>query len=258
MMDRLVEEFIELGFPERVARVYVELVKRGTVSIPRLAVFLKLPRSVIHDVSLILINHGFVTKNVINGVVVLTPAPPLVIRKTLEDKLRESEAKIDRFDALLPNLKALSTLTGDRQPAIRLIEGIEGLKMFQQEFAALPGDILQLFDYDTFQTLGLGRLTDDHRSQLVKLKKRVRSMVLTSGPVFDREIDGYEIKVISKDCVSALGEMSVCDDRVLLLSYVDGLTAIEIRSLVIADLCRAALELAWSTAVRIDQNHKNG
>lgn len=253
MIDRLVEELIWLGFPERVAQVYVALVRRGQGSAPELAKELSIPRGAVHDAGIALIHHGFAKKMITHGVVTFVPEPPLVIRKSLEEKLRESESKVERFDVLLPNLRALSAIAGGTQPAVRFVDGIDGLKIFQKEFAALPGDIIQMFDYDTFCSLGIDKEKAEHRSELVDQNKKVRSIVMTNGKVPDRLIDGYDVRIVPKDCVAAPGEMSVCDDRVLLLSYANGVTAVEVRSKVIADVCRATLELAWSAAVRIDQ-----
>lgn len=257
MIDRLVEELIWLGFPERIARVYVALVQRGQGSAPELAKELSIPRGAVHDAGLALIHHGFAKKMITHGVVTFVPEPPLVIRKSLEEKLRESESKVERFDVLLPNLRALSAIAGGSQPAVRFVDGIDGLKIFQKEFAALPGDIIQMFDYDTFCSLNIDQAKEEHRSALVDQKKKVRSIVMTNGKVPDRLIDGYDVRIVPKDCVTAPGEMSVCDDRVLLLSYANGVTAVEVRSKVIADVCRATLELAWSAAVRIDESTKS-
>ena len=74
--------------------------------------------------------------------------------------------------------------------------------------------------------------------------------------VTDRVVDFSDVplaetRVVPPSVIAVAGEMSVCEDRVLLLSYQGGLIAIEIRSQTIADVCRASLELAWREAGRI-------
>lgn len=62
-----------------------------------------------------------------------------------------------------------------------------------------------------------------------------------------------DVRCIPRSVLSVDGEIRVRSDRVLFLSSARNPVAIEIRSQVIADVCRAALELAWHTAGKIEE-----
>jgi len=170
------------------------------------------------------------------------------IRQLFEEKRKEDERRLERFDGLLPRLSALAVLGGDGCPVIRTARGIEGLGLFQREFEALSGDILQLFDFDVFSRLEQCRVTNEHRERIVTAGKRVRSILVTDRLALPTIDALFELRCIPRGLISIPGEMSVCEDHVLLLSYENGISVVSLRSRALADVCRASLELAWKAA----------
>lgn len=247
----LVQELTTLGFSDRVAGAYVFTVSRPEVSAGDVAEKLSLTRQTAHDLMVSLVDRGLARMRREGNRRVFCAEHPMMIRKMFEEQRKMIESRVERFETLLPNFSALCLGNG-AQPMIRCRDGIDGLLAFQREFDALQGETIQLFDHDTFSAL-------DTRNSLEKVvvipgEKRVRSVLLTNRIVdASRQRSSPDLRMIPHALVSAQGEMSVCEDRVLLLSYVNGISAIEIRSQVIADVCRATLELAWEMAGRVEE-----
>lgn len=245
----LIDELTTLGFSERVAEAYVFTVSRPEVSANEIASALSLTRQTAHDVMTSLVDRGLARTRSTGKRRTFCAEHPLAIRKMLEEQQRMIESRVERFESLLPTFSGLCLGSGS-QLSVRHRTGIDGLLAFQREFDALQGETIQLFDHDTFSALDVSDAGE--RVTVIPSKKRVRSVVLTNRVMdYSRRSCSSDLRMIPHALVSAQGEMSVCEDRVLLLSYADGISAIEIRSQVIADVCRATLELAWAMAGKV-------
>lgn len=248
MTSYLVAELATLGFPDRFAQAYVFVLQQGESSVKEIASALSLSRQTAHDVMTSLVEHGFVQAQKEKHRTWFIAQSPMKIRQLLEVKRKEGERRLAQFDVILPRLSALAAMGNDGSPVIRTVQGIEGLALFQREFEGLSGDILQLFDFDLFSRLEQFRATHEHRERIVTAGKRVRSILITDQPLLPVVDTLFECRGIPRGVVSVPGEMSVCEDHVLLLSYENGISVVSIRSQAIADVCRASLELAWKAA----------
>jgi DNA-binding MarR family transcriptional regulator len=236
-----------LGVPPRIAQVYYFVAERGEVAARDVAETFSYTRSTAHDVLATLVQYGF-ARSVRRGKekIFCMESPHVILDAFLAER-RKAEVRVDALEHVLPMLRALHA-SGSSGTGVRYFSGVEGLRDIQREFDGLPGDILQLLDVDTFQALEVVRGRELSCYRVIDQAKRTRSIVLTDQRVDSLPLLGAEIRTISRDLISAPGEMSVCGDRVLFLSYVDEISIIEIRSQAIADVCRATLELAWRAA----------
>ena len=199
-----------------------------------------------------LVDHGFARVRNLGKMRRFVMQSPSVVQTALDARRKEAEMRLAKFEHVLPRLRALHTVGGSA-PVIRYVEGVEGLRSIQEEFEALSGEILQLFDYDAFARCEERRATDRHRDAITGRQRAVRSMVVARNDAGIRTEDRYMIRTIPSSLFQISGEISVCEDRVLLLSYAPDFSAVVIRSSVIADVCRATLELAWRTAGEIEK-----
>lgn len=245
MTSYLVAELSTLGFSDRLAQAYVFVLQQGETSVNDIASALSLTRQTAHDVMTSLVNHDFVQMRNNGKRNCFIAQSPMKIRQLLEAKRKEDERRLEQFDVLLPRLSALAVLGDNGCSVIRTARGIEGLVLFQREFEELAGDILQLFDFDVFSQLEQFRATNDHREKIVTAGKRVRSILVTDRFLLPAIDPLFEFRCIPRDIISIPGEMSVCEDHVLLLSYENDISVVSIRSRAVADVCRASLELAW-------------
>ena len=236
-----------LGIPPRLAEVYVFVAERGEVAARDVAETFSYTRSTAHDVLSTLVRYGFARSVTRGKDKVFFMESPQVIRDAFVTERRKAETRSEVFEQIVPVLRALHA-SSNPGTGVRYFSGVKGLREIQREFDGLPGDILQLLDFDTFHALEVVRVKELGRRRMIDQTKRTRSIVLTDQHVASIPAAGVEIRTVSRDLISAPGEMSVCGDRVLLLSYVDDIAIIEIRSRAIAEVCRATLELAWKAA----------
>ncbi len=231
MLIQLVDELTTLGFSERIAQAYVLLAQRGEMTARDIGERFSLARPTAHDVMMSLVHHGLARVKSNGKEKTFVLGSPMVIRERLEEQRRICASKLERFESLLPNLQALASLGGGLCSAVRYIEGTTPVTDARNAFALLPGDSLAVF-----------------------ARGDQRSANITHGCPSDMFIQRCkEIRVIPRAVLSVSGEMRVCADRVLLLSSGGDPTAIEIRSITIADVCRVTLELAWHTAGKIEE-----
>lgn len=247
MFSSIASALEALDIPPRVARAYTVLARRGELRPRDIVQELSISRASAHDVARALVKYGFARMTGAGRDQMLVMESPQVLREAFEIERKKADRRAQAFEALLPSLTALHAY-GSATAGVRYFAGFEGLQMLQHEFAELPGDIVQILDYDTFLALESHRSIHAHRAMIIERKKRVQSILLTSKQVYAPQSDVYELRCVPRECVAAAGEMSVCEDRVLLLSYAGEMTALEIRSQALADVCRAAFVLAWKGA----------
>lgn len=256
MIAQLVNELTVLGFSERIAQAYVLLAQRGEISVREIGERFSLTRPTAHDVMMSLVHHGLARTNAGRKERIFIMESPLVIRQKLEEKRKECEAKVKRFDQLLPNLQSLLRIGSGASPAVMYAEGIEEMTPMLHDFSQLPGDIVQLLDYETYSVMQEHPARESKRvvsKEEEEESKKIRSMVITDRRIAISQSMYTQVRAVSPLIVSAMGEMSVCGDHVLLLSHAHGVHAVQIRSQPIAEMCRASLNLAWCAAGKIEE-----
>lgn len=237
MMTQLVDELTTLGFSERIAQAYVLLAQKGEMTAREMSERFSLARPTAHDVMMSLVHHGLARAKISGKEKTFVMESPMMIREKLEEQRRVCASRLERFESLLPNLQALSSIGGGFCSAVRYLDTEEDIAMACDEFDLLPGDGIQLFS------------EAPHRIA-INPPKRMKSIVVFGGASMAAVED---VRCIPRSVLSVDGEIRVRGDRVLLLSSARNPVAIEIRSQVIADVCRATLELAWHTAGKIEE-----
>lgn len=240
MFTAMTSSLTALGIPPRIAEVYVFLTRHGEIAAKDVSEEFALSRATAHDVLSTLVRYGFARSIFRGRERVFLMESPHVIRESFEAERRRAEARSLAFEEIIPNLRALHAFS--RQgTGVRYFSGEEGLREIHDEFQLLPGEVVQLLDYETFYAM------EAHRSRGIT-NKHFRSILFTDRDSVQVSGDFYEIRLISKLLFTVAGEMSICHDRVLFLSFEKEFVAIEVRSQAIADVCRATFELAWRAA----------
>lgn len=247
MHATIVPSLTALGIPPRLAEVYVFVAQQGEVAARDVAESFSYTRSTAHDVLSTLVRYGFARSVTRGKEKIFVMESPQVLRDVFRAERQKAEMRSEVFEQIVPMLRALHA-SGSPDVGVRYFSGAKGLHDIQREFDGLPGEVLQLLDIDTLCALEVARTDIISRYHMIDHAKRIRSILLTDKKIAALPVMGGEVRTISRDVLNAPGEMSVCGDRVLLLSYVDEISIIEIRSRSIADVCRATLELAWKAA----------
>ncbi|MFA6017876.1 MAG: helix-turn-helix domain-containing protein [Patescibacteria group bacterium] len=244
MFTAMTSSLTALGIPPRIAEVYVFLTQHGEVAARDVSVEFALSRATAHDVLSTLVRYGFARSIFRGRERVFLMESPHVIRESFEAERRRAEARSLAFEEIVPNLRALHAF-GGQDTGVRYFSGEGGLRDIHKEFQMLPGEIVQLLDYETFCAMEMRQLRDVGSPEV---NKHVRSILLTDRGSIQTSAEFHEIRLISKLLFAVTGEMAICYDRVLFLSSEKEFIAIEVRSRAIADVCRATFELAWRAA----------
>ncbi len=248
MIDALARDLARIGFSDKEARVYIALLRLGSGGAQEAADAAGVNRASTYDVLETLVKRGLVTPILESGQRRFMAEPAERVLSIVHAQRRELEGRLIEAEALYPKLAAFQRL-GGAKPCVRYVEGVDGLRSLQREYEAQSGDIIQLVGYDAFLALHDPRATREHRD--VMGERHLRAIAITEREVDFSRYAGLEVRVVPPTFVSAAGEMTVCGDRVSLFSYTQGIIAIEIQSVAIADTCRATLELAWREAGRL-------
>lgn len=247
MISALIGDLVRVGFTNKEAKVYVLALERGKMTAQEIAEAVGMARASTYDVLEALARKGLVTPYVVDGQRRYLAEPPERVLSILFMQRRDVDERIGELEQMMPKLLAIRNVEGEK-PRIRYVEGLDGLRAMQREYEARGGDIVQIVGYDAFLALHDIEATRTHRAAIAQTERLVRAIVLTDRHVNFSHLPNVDVRIVSPSIIDASGEMSVCDDRVLLLSYQGGVIAIEIRSQAIADVCRATLELAWREA----------
>ncbi len=247
-IEDIVFGLLKLGFKENEAKTYLALLEGGMQNVASLAKRTGIPRPTVYHLLETLMKQSLVSSVQKNDKFFFAE-PPERIRTLLAFQMRELEEKRTLADQLLLRLQVFHN-TSEQKPRIRYIESIDGLRAMQHEYEKMPGDIIQLLNYDRFLQIHDPMITNAHRKENVQVKRRVRSILITNKP--DVAVHwGAEVAIVPEGIFEAGGEMTVCGDRLVLFAYSAGFIAVEIISEAIASTARATLELAWREAEKI-------
>lgn len=252
MQTDLQRELEHLGFTERQACIYVTLLRYGKSGAQQLALASGIPRASCYDTLEQLSKQGLVRAVEESGQQVFVTEPPERISLMLALQLEEVQARRRRAELFLPQLSAL-TGDGTAKPRFRIINDAEELRAIHEEYAMMGKPILQMVGYDAFLELHRESVVQEHTERLQETHSKGRAILVTDLPVDAPAGSGFEVRRVPASLMDVKGEMTVCEDHVLLFAYTVNVTAIEIISPAIANTCRATLELAWQRAGEIEK-----
>ena len=172
---------------------------------------------------------------------------PERLQSLLHLQYEEVKARRRLADQLITKLQVFHN-AGAHKPAIRYVESVQGLRAMQREYEAMDGDILQIVGLDTLKQLYDPAQAPEHGQTIAQANRSIRTIVVSAQEVSYPTDWNIEFIVISPDVLDVKGEMTVCGDRLLLMSYTSGMIAVEICSKTIADTARATLEMSWQWA----------
>lgn len=257
MMDEIVRDLLRFGFSDKEAKVYVALLEHGPCGAPDVAAITQVPRASCYTILDSLCERGlaqaYVGKEQRRYV---AHSPELLFALVTKEKesIIQKEACLE---ALVPRLLALHEESARAKPRVRYGEGFVGLRKMQEELERMDGEVIQIVGYDTFLALH-AQFTDDHRETIKDRGRRVRAILVTDKNVDFSGFPSIDIRRVSPSMITVHGEMNVCGEHVYLLSYANGVIALDIHSQTLADTCRATLELAWRQAGEIEKALRGG
>lgn len=130
------ESLINIGWTETEAEIYLQLVKKGSMTAIDIAKETKIHRRTIYDNLNILSNKGFTTFHIENGVKYFQANSPEILRKKEEEKIVE-------IDSILPDLKKYYA-NQTKNPDVEILKGLDATKTILYDMKNCKGTIFWL------------------------------------------------------------------------------------------------------------------
>lgn len=256
-MEDLFSQFERLGFADKEAKIYLALLQHGSATAQEVAHMVGLPRPTVHRKLLLLCKRGIIQTHGEDdeGMLFLCEAPER-LQTLVHQEMQSLEERRRMIDGMMDRLRAMHRSQAKR-PHVRYIDTLQGLRTVQREFELMGEDILQMVGLETLKVIHGEPHAPEHRDILAGQGRLIRAILITHEPPHFPKDFNIEYVIVPPEAMPVTGEMSVCGNRVLLFSYIGGLTAVEITSQPIAQTVRASLELAWQRAREIGTYHKH-
>lgn len=243
--EKYLESLIDLGLKSQEAKIYLACLKLGQSTVGNIADEADVQRTFVYDILDNLHEKGIVSKVLLRGKMHFS-----VISIDQFKKLQQS--KLDAFEKLLPEFKAIEKTVGDR-PKVRFYEGREGLKI------ALQDTLNQEYGGEIF-AYATGEGFYDEEKQFIndylkqRIKKRISVRALGPDNPINRDYVAHdkeqlrETRLVPQDIYPFTNEIDIYGNKLLIMSLQGELLAVIIESESIAKTQRAIFELAWRGA----------
>jgi len=237
-------EVLDLSPAER--KAYEALISHGPMAPPMLAKTTGLTRVNGYAALRGLAKKGLAKEKDIQKKQVYLPEPPARLQELARQKADEARANQETIEALIPSLMNRYSLISE-QPGVSHYEGIDGIKqVYESTLAARPEEVLILrSEYDNKQI-------DDYISEHIRKRAKLGIRSRLIGPYYEVSFDSqkllYQRRYYPRKKFLLPTEISVYDDKVVLISLRKDLVATIIQSRDVAQTFRVIFELLWANA----------
>lgn len=237
-----IKPLIDLGMKAQEARVYLAAIRLGQATVSAIATEAAVQRTFVYGLLEDLQRQGIVSSAEIRGKIHYSPI-------TLSQFKKRQQAKFERFESVLPELRSLEKTVGDR-PKVRFFEGIEGIKAALEDTLDQPAGS-KISAYVTGEGVyeQIPEFMDEY------LRKRVRKNIEVKALVPDNKVNQMHIEhdesvlrqtvLIDADKFPFTNEIDIYGNKVAIMSLQGEILAVIIESESVAKTQRAIFELAW-------------
>ncbi|MDH4358374.1 MAG: hypothetical protein OEV37_00280 [Candidatus Berkelbacteria bacterium] len=243
--EKYIDSFISLGLKKQEAEVYFALLQLGRSTVGKISRLSGVQRTFIYDILDDLSIKGLVTSIESEGIKRFSPIP-------IEQFRKRQLAKLENFEEILPELKALIKTTGER-PKVQFFEGIEGFIIAQDDTLNMPRGS-EICAYYTGEGLYEEHPEIPTRYVGERVKRRISVRAIsTDTPATlkwtqqDKE-QLRESRIVSADKFPFANEINIYGNKISILSLQGEILAVVIESESIAKTQKAIFELAWEGA----------
>lgn len=217
----------ELGFTQAEAKVYLTLLKLGSVKVGSIIEKSGLQSSTIHNTLHSLIDKGFVSYVLKGKIKVYQAVGPKLI-------LRQYKEKEKRFTSLLPKLEMMQKYSKEKQ-SVELFEGMKGITTMYNELIedSKPGDNFYFFATD------VSGANEDIQKFYVKYDVKRKAKKLNIKGIARKSLKklflnrGYiKMKYVNFPIPSNIG---ICNNKMVLINWGERPSGILIKSKQIID-----------------------
>jgi len=236
-----------LDLSEKEAAVYLASVELGLSTVQEIAGKSQISRSTTYEVIGSLMRKGLMSALTKGKKKYFSAEGPERLMVLIDIKEKELEKSRKELKAILPGLKELTSLSGER-PKIRIYEGKQGRRRIQEDISRTKnlGTIEEFVPLDdAYQLFPAHRR--DHRHEMAKKIKVPERMIYTSkkGEILPRKKGPIETLFIPIKKFPFHGEITIYANKVALVSFGRNPTGVVLESEDIANTLRCMFNLLW-------------
>jgi sugar-specific transcriptional regulator TrmB len=241
----------KLGFTSKQRAVYVACLELGGARASDIARKARVERTTSYNILSDLIKSGLITQSKQGDSYIFIAEDPRILEKQCQEKLQIAKN-------LLPELEAIHNVTQSK-PKISFYEGWEGAKkIYEDGLETLkPGEIL--LNYTGFEEY-LDYMPREYLENYIKrrVQKKIRIKIIspyskTADEFYKRAVKELrEMRITAVKQWNFTGDIHIYKNKVGIISFKDNFMSVLIESQEIADMQRAAFELMWIGAEKIN------
>lgn len=251
-MSPLIALLREFGFGEKEALVYLAACELGASSAQDIAQKSGVNRATVYACLEALQKRGRVSSSTVSGRTVFLATSPERLLESARDEVAAAQQKEERLREGLPRLVAIYNVEGNK-PDVMFLEGVEALQGYMEEMEQLHGSYVQITNVDDAAKafLGYEKVRRNHHERFRAKEISGRSLLVSAQPFESLKLAKLPtaVRVLPLEQFPIHGEISVREDRLLLMSFSLGMSATIVRSKTIADTFRSVFDLAWAKAL---------
>ncbi|HLD56719.1 MAG TPA: helix-turn-helix domain-containing protein [archaeon] len=226
-----------IGFEEKEAKIYLVLIKFGNSPASKIGEELGYDRTTTYYALLRMVEKGYVTYLIKNGVKYFQPVSP----EKILSKVKESESA---FSEIIPELKKISGL-GQSDFSVELYKGKEGLNTLYRDIIEQGGELLS-FGVDEKTFIDFDIL---HFKRYVKEVDRgkLKERILTHSEATEFGSNKSQYRFLSKEYFSPT-PVAVYGDKVAIVVWEPTLHIVVIKSKALVKSFTNHFEFLWKIA----------
>ncbi len=252
----LADHLQKIGLTEKEAKIYLAALQLGGDKVQEIAVKAGLKRSTAYVILDELKQKGLIFHEKKPGADIYVAVNPDALKHMMDDRKKS-------LDEALPFLRAMHA--GEKsKPQVQVFEGVEGMKhIYLDTLWKSKGEILFFSSikkiYEVFPNI-LDEWLTDKTGQRAK-NRRTRELInpetvdIEYGQKSIADNPNTQIRVIAKDERHQFWatDNAIVDDKIMMVSLEGKLFTTVIQNNVLADTMRTLYELAWQSALPIEE-----
>jgi HTH-type transcriptional regulator, sugar sensing transcriptional regulator len=245
--NSLTTELKHLGLSDKEACVYLASLELGPASVQDISHKSKVNRATTYVMIESLSGRGLMSAFTKGKKKLYASESPERLMSIIDHERNVLDSRVAELNRIMPMLGALYNAEGVK-PAVRYLEGVEGLETSRLAFERLEGDFIQIFELD--QTHAMKEILTDRDAHLKRLMKRgVSGRVLAVADKPEKnllpQMPSVTMRFVSSASFPIHGSLSVRANHVFLFSHKSSVVSAILVSQEIADVVRALFEMAW-------------
>lgn len=258
----VLEKLKKIGFSEKEALVYVQLIRLGAQPASVIAEKAVINRTTTYDIIESLTKKGLISSIKRDGITYFKALDPKELLNYLEREKVEYSKKIDKekkeMEELLPALISLENPESTK-PKVSFYEGEKGMRQAYEDTLSSTETILAYANVEEMHKALPNFFPEYYQRRAIEKKIHIKCIAPDNAVSKERHVHDKEEKremvLIPHKEYDFSPEINIYEDKILLASWREKM-AIIIKSKEIADFHKAMHKLCWKEAKALSENSK--